>query len=356
MKTKLFSFLSLFVALTFGLFSPTYAAVTTGITQPISVPYNNPTLTTFTIPAVNPNNYLLRGDGSLVSGSDLAAVISGGGSGVTGSGLAVFQTAPTIITPVISTGLTASGSAANDFSASTGAFKASSGATTLPNLTSNGLVTTSGGTGLLSVTATTGSGSAVLATSPTLVTPTLGAASATSIAVNGGIAQHLVINTSTSGQTPAATTRTYITGSAIAIPATGLQVGTVLHWHFDMTKTAAGSASSTIDIAFGTAGTTADTAQVSFTKPAGTAASDEAFCEVECVIKTINASTGVAIGEFTMGHNLSATGHATIPFVAVNTTSGSFNTVSPTFVGLCITTGASDAITINQVSSYALNM
>jgi hypothetical protein len=40
------------------------------------------------------------------------------------------------------------------------------------------LVTTSGGTGALSVTGTTGSGSVVLATSPTLVTPALGTPSA----------------------------------------------------------------------------------------------------------------------------------------------------------------------------------
>jgi hypothetical protein len=163
-------------------------------------------------------------------------------------------------------------------------------------------------------------------------------------------------NASTAVQTPAAATRTYITGSQLAIPASGLKVGTVLRWQFNMTKTAAGTAASTIDIAFGTAGTVSDTAQVSFTKPAGTAAVDEGFVEIECIIKTVNASTGVAVGEFRMGHNLAATGHAVIPFVAVNTTSGSFNTVSPTFVGVCITTGASDAITITQCSAQAINL
>lgn len=45
---------------------------------------------------------------------------------------------------------------------------------TLSNLTSNGIVSTSGGGGTLGVTATTGSGNVVLATSPTLVTPALG--------------------------------------------------------------------------------------------------------------------------------------------------------------------------------------
>ena len=46
------------------------------------------------------------------------------------AGAATYAT-PTLTTPVISTGLTASGSATNDFSGSTGAFKTSSGANTL---------------------------------------------------------------------------------------------------------------------------------------------------------------------------------------------------------------------------------
>lgn len=51
----------------------------------------------------------------------------------------------------------------------------------LTGLNTNGIVTTSGGTGSLSITGTTGSGSVVLATSPTLVTPTLGVATATNV-------------------------------------------------------------------------------------------------------------------------------------------------------------------------------
>ena len=163
-------------------------------------------------------------------------------------------------------------------------------------------------------------------------------------------------NSSAVPQTPAAATRTYITGSKLAIPSTGLRVGTVFRWRFNMTKTAAGIATSTFDIAFGTAGTTSDTARVSFTKPAGTAAADEGWVEIECVIKAVNASTGVAVGQFTLIHNLASTGHAQIPCVVVSTTSSNFNTVTPTYVGLCITSGASDAITINQVSATATNL
>lgn len=164
-------------------------------------------------------------------------------------------------------------------------------------------------------------------------------------------------NHSVTSQTPSATTRTYITGSQIALPAAGaLQIGSKFRWRFNMTKTAAGTATSTIDIAFGTAGTTSDTAQVSFTKPAGTAAADEAFCEVECIVRGPLSSSGIVVGEFTLIHNLSATGHAQIPCVCVNTVSSAFDVTTPTFVGLCITTGASDAITIQQVNSEAWNI
>jgi len=163
-------------------------------------------------------------------------------------------------------------------------------------------------------------------------------------------------NFSTASQAPAATTRTYITGSKITVPKNKLQVGTLFKWKFSMTKTAAGTASSTIDIAVGTAGTTADTARVSFTKPAGTAAVDEGWCEVYAIVRSIGA-TGVMAGQFIMVHNLSATGHAAIPCVVVNTISAGFDmTVADLFVGLCITTGASDAITIQMCIAETENL
>lgn len=163
-------------------------------------------------------------------------------------------------------------------------------------------------------------------------------------------------NFSTALQTPAATVRTYIIGSTVQYPAAGrIKIGTVYRWRWNMTKTGAGSASSTIDIAFGTAGTTGDTAQVSFTKPAGTGAADEAFCEIEAVVRGPLSASGIVAGEFTLIHNLAATGHAQIPCVVVNTVSSGFDVTLPTFVGLCITTGASDAITIQQVTTEAFN-
>ncbi len=163
-------------------------------------------------------------------------------------------------------------------------------------------------------------------------------------------------NYSVASQAPAAATRTYIIGSAIAIPVGKLRIGTILRWSFDMTKTAAGIAASTIDIAFGTAGSTADTARLSFAKPLGTAVIDCGNVIVEAIVRGPLSASGVVVGHMTVTHNLAATGHMTIPIADVTIVSGAFDVTTPTFVGLCITTGASDAITIQMVQADTLNL
>lgn len=169
--------------------------------------------------------------------------------------------------------------------------------------------------------------------------------------------QAYLSNQSTAAQTPTAATRTVITGSTISVPVAGLQVGSVFRWRLNMTKTAAGTATSTFDVAIGTAGTTADTAVLSFTKPAGTAAADEGWVEVDVVIRGPITASCIASGEFQLIHNLAATGHAQIPCVVVNTVSSAFDsTVGLLKVSLCITSGASDAITIQQVTANAVGL
>jgi hypothetical protein len=161
----------------------------------------------------------------------------------------------------------------------------------------------------------------------------------------------IVRNSSAAAQTPAAATLTQIVGSLLRVPQGGLKVGTTLKWKFNMTKTAAGTATSQFDIAVGTLGTVADTARVSFTKPAGTAAADEAWVEVTAVVRSVSA-TGVIVGNFLLSHNLAATGHAQIPQVSVKTVSAGFdNRGEELYISLNITSGASDAITIDQVEA-----
>jgi hypothetical protein len=161
----------------------------------------------------------------------------------------------------------------------------------------------------------------------------------------------LARNFSTAAQVLTAATLTYLTGSKLKVPAGGLVVGTKLRWVFSLTKTAAGTATSTIAIVFGTAGTTADTARVSFTKPAGTAAVDEALVTIEATVRSVGAA-GVVVGNFTLIHGLENTGHAVIPAVVLLTTSAGFDNDDPDlYVGIVATTGAADAITVNQMEA-----
>lgn len=158
-------------------------------------------------------------------------------------------------------------------------------------------------------------------------------------------------NISTAAQVLPAAVRTYIAGTNIKIGSIKMQVGTMFRWYITITKTAAGVAASTFDIAIGVAGTTADTARISFTKPAGTAAVDEGLIEIKCIVRSIGAA-GVLVGNFMMTHNGNTVGHAIIPAVVVTTVSAGFdNTVANLQVGICATTGAADAITVQMVTS-----
>lgn len=175
---------------------------------------------------------------------------------------------------------------------------------------------------------------------------------------DAGFVDGRVYNFSTAAQTPSAATLTYIAGSAIAIPTNKMQIGTCFRWTFDITKTAAGTASSTYAIVVGTAGTTADTARVSFTKPAGTAAADTAVVTINCICRGPLSSSGVFAGTFQLVKNAAeAVGHTTTPSTALSVVSSAFDvTTANLIVGLVVTTGASDAITIQAVQAEAWNL
>jgi hypothetical protein len=161
-------------------------------------------------------------------------------------------------------------------------------------------------------------------------------------------------NASSSTQTVPATTRTYLNGTALIVPPSGLVVGTILKWVLNITKDANGTAASTFDIAFGSTGTVSDTARVSFTKPAGTAVADAGQVTITAVVRSVGAA-GVMVGNFQLTHNLSATGHAQIPCVVVNTISSGFNVSAANMVvGLCLTSGAADNITVELAMAEAI--
>ena len=160
-----------------------------------------------------------------------------------------------------------------------------------------------------------------------------------------------VRNFSVAAQVPTDTTREQIVGSQLLVPASGLKVGSKIKFVFDITKTAAGTASAVFDISFGTAGTVADTARVSFTKIAGTAAVDVARVTVEATVRSVGVA-GVVVGQFTLQHSLAITGFATQNPVSVVTVSSGFdNDGQELFIGLNITMGAADAYTIQRVEA-----
>ncbi len=167
-----------------------------------------------------------------------------------------------------------------------------------------------------------------------------------------GVGQE-VRNFSVAAQVIVAATRTQIIGTLLKIPDGGLKVGSMLRFVFDATKTAAGTAASTIDISFGILGTVADTARVSLAKALGTAAIDEGRFVVEAVVRSVSA-TGVVVGTLTMTHRLAVTGLSVLPVQETTISAGFDNrpaTLDPGFIALNITTGAADAYTIQMVKA-----
>lgn len=158
-------------------------------------------------------------------------------------------------------------------------------------------------------------------------------------------------NRSVAQQAFVAATRAQVIGSRIKVPTGGLQVGARYKVKMNLTKTAAGVATSTFDISLGLLGTIADTARVSFIKPAGTAAIDEGIVEILAVVRLVSA-TGIIVGEFELRHNGNTVGHAQVPVVDLYSTSAAFdNTGEELYIALNLTTGAADVVTAEVVDA-----
>lgn len=161
------------------------------------------------------------------------------------------------------------------------------------------------------------------------------------------LSKAIVTAVSVADQVITAATLTLITGSLIAVPVTAWQIGLTFFWRFYTTKTAAGTAASTIFVRAGTAGTTADGIVAQFSTGTATAAVDTGLFEISFTVRTLGASA-TAMANMTMTHNLDVTGWSNIAAVSVNGTMSAFNTTTATFIHVSITSGTSVAPTVQS--------
>lgn len=160
-------------------------------------------------------------------------------------------------------------------------------------------------------------------------------------------------NWNTADQSCPASTTTYINGTSIKFPATRpAKIGTLLTWEFSVTKTAAGTASKTMDVRFGTLGTTGDTSRLAFTIPAGTAVVDTGQIIIRALVRGPISTICVVEGMLALSHNLATTGLANLASINVNTTSAAFDiTTADIIAGVSLTTGASEVWNFELVNA-----
>lgn len=153
---------------------------------------------------------------------------------------------------------------------------------------------------------------------------------------------------------------TYLVGSSIALgPTSILKAKSSYRCIFDVTKTAAGTATPIIIVRFGTAGSTADTALLTFTFNVQTAVADNGTFEVITTFRTVGAgTTAVLVGQSILCHNLAITGLGSVNpngWQQVLVTSAGFNsTVANSIIGLSVNGGASASWTITMVQAELL--
>lgn len=165
-------------------------------------------------------------------------------------------------------------------------------------------------------------------------------------------------NASTADQTGLASD-TYLVGSSLAIVPSRLQIKTIYRCRFNVTKTAAGVATPIINVRYGTAGSTADTARLTLTHSAQTAALDEGFFEVFVTFRAVGSGTSTILrGVSVLSHENTATGLSTksTDHVTALTSPGFDSTVANSIIGLSVNGGTSAAWTINLVQAELLNL
>jgi hypothetical protein len=165
--------------------------------------------------------------------------------------------------------------------------------------------------------------------------------------------QAITSNANTATQAPAVT-RTYIAGSRL-VPANGFKIGSILRWTIEMQKTAASTAAAVIDVNFGTTASTTDTARISWTGAAQTAATDFGTLVITATIRGPLTASCIAAGSYSFVKTATATTGFSYPVYGY-VASGAFDcTTANIGAGIAMTPGTAAAWTVNNIVAEIIN-
>lgn len=168
-----------------------------------------------------------------------------------------------------------------------------------------------------------------------------------------------VVNRAVPAQAVVAATETIVSGSQIALTAP-LKVGSRFVWKLSITKTAAGTGDSsflvksntTQTVATGTTGGAATLLTLAF-NVAETAVAGSDIVEIEAIVQAISPTAGVAFGSlYAASTTAPTTGLANQSVGAVGSNLVTDSTIQS--IGLAITSGAADAVTVNYCEASAV--
>lgn len=153
-------------------------------------------------------------------------------------------------------------------------------------------------------------------------------------------------NWSTASQGAGFAADTYVTNSGLLIPSYGMEVGQMYRWWITLSKTAAGTAAPIIIIRIGSNQSTADTARLTLTGQAATAALSGGILVVTASVRTVSAS-GVLVGSFGFISGILGLGGG------IDGVSATFDntTLAGQYVGISYNAGASASVTVTSVEA-----
>lgn len=166
---------------------------------------------------------------------------------------------------------------------------------------------------------------------------------------DGGIRHGILSrNFATAAQGALATTEVYLTNSNLLIPSFGMEAGQTYIWHISVVKTGASTAAPIWTFRIGSAGAVGDTSRLALTATGvQIATAFDGILTAMLVVRNVGAA-GVVAGSGGSGPNFGGGGSG-----ASSTFDNS--ALGGQFVGLTVTTGASAAWTVNELSCYMLN-